>query len=378
MAFNPRNLLLFAGLVTAAILTGVFARFAEEPEIDSSENLPLTAGYYLKQATLHGTDDLGRRFYSIHADLIEQQVESSDFEFEEMSVEYTPETDVRWDIHATQGLTGADREYLELSDDVRLTYAPDSVREEFVFETKQLDLYANEFLAKSDETVEMYRGKTSLRSIGLEVNLKTDAWKLGATTLLAVASSSSSGQSREGTVESIQGACQTLSGNLRSDEEICVGFEFNDGVHRVSAGLATTTNYDFQSSLWTLSDGVRFAFDTAEISGEAAKIEFEEDEPILAEFVGNPVVMSDFIEERSIAVRGTAESISFDSRSGILRLLGRTTLVVGENEYSACNWTYNVNDKTYDAGADDGDCQIVFRLSAPEESNGPQAQPAAP
>ncbi len=123
---------------------------------------------------------------------------------------------------------------------------------------------------------------------------------------------------------------------------------------------------------------MRLAFDTTEILADEALFEFEANELVLGELSGNPVVMSDYIAERETEVSGTAESISFDSRNGTVRLLGQATLVLGANEYMGCDWIYDLNDKTFNAGTTEDCSGVLLRLAPPEESDDQEAEPVAP
>ncbi|MGD8339173.1 MAG: LptA/OstA family protein [Gammaproteobacteria bacterium] len=175
-----------------------------------------------------------------------------------------------------------------------------------------------------------------------------------------------------------EAVCESASGNARSDETICVGVRITDGTNVISAGLAATNKYDFDGSLWRLTDDVRLAFDTTEILADEALFEFEANELVLGELSGNPVVMSDYIAERATEVSGTAESISYDSRNGTVRLLGQATLVMGANEYMGCDWIYDLNEKTFNAGSTDGCSGVLLRLTPPEEPEEQEAESLTP
>jgi lipopolysaccharide transport protein LptA len=173
--------------------------------------------------------------------------------------------------------------------------------------------------------------------------------------------------------------CDSLSGNVRDEESVGVGCEFTNGEMLISAGLATTNKFDLDGSLWRLSDNVRLAFGTTEILAADALLRFEQNDLVLSELSGNPVVMTDYIEERDIAVRGSAQSISYDSRSGTVHLSGQATIKIGENEVIGCEWIYNFNDKSYRAGTtDECDEGIRLLLTPPEDSDDPDDQSGAP
>lgn len=173
--------------------------------------------------------------------------------------------------------------------------------------------------------------------------------------------------------------CASLSGNAREEQAELVSCEFTNGEKLISAGLATTNKLDLDGSLWRLTDNVRLAFGTTEILAAEALLRFERNDLVLSELTGNPVVMTDYIEEREIAVRGSARSISYDSRSGTVHLSGEATIKIGENEVIGCEWIYNFNDKSYRAGAtEECDEGIRLLLTPPENNASPDDQSGAP
>ena len=175
-----------------------------------------------------------------------------------------------------------------------------------------------------------------------------------------------------------EASCESASGNARSDETICVGVRISDGTNVISAGLAATNKYDFDGSLWRLTDNVRLAFETTEILADEALFEFEANELVLSELSGNPVKMSDYIAERDTEVSGTAQSISYDSRNGTVRLLGQATLVLGANEYMGCDWIYDLNDKSFSAGTTEDCSGVLLRLTPPAKSVDRETEPRTP
>jgi LPS export ABC transporter protein LptC len=179
MTGNTRNLLLFASLACAALATWILARVAEQPDEPGIDRGPSPQGYYLLGATLLGTNDEGRIYYRINAQRVEQQGDGEEFMLSGMRVEYTPDTDVRWDISANRGMAFENLEVLELQDQVRLVYMPDAGQNETVFEMNQLRLFADEFLATSDQPISMHKNGYELTAMGLNLNLKTNDWNIG-------------------------------------------------------------------------------------------------------------------------------------------------------------------------------------------------------
>ena len=373
MAGNARNLLLFIILAGGALVTWVLARVTQETAAPITDSGPAPQGYYLIDAVMNSTNEEGRLTYRILAQRVEQEGEGENFVLDRMSVEYTPDTDVQWDVSAERGLADADLDTLHLEKDVQLAYRPRGDQDETVFQMNGLELHADEFRATTNQQVTGRMGQNMLTASGLDLDLKSDLWKLFALTLLAVPAE---GQTlSNGGIELV---CLESSGNARSGERACVDVRISDGTSEISAGLATTSKFDFDDSIWSLSDEVRLAFDTTEILAGEAKFTFEANELVLAELSGNPVEMSDYIEERDTRVSGTATSISYDARTGAVRLIGQATLMIGDNEVTACDLTYNLREKTYEAGAV-GDCAgVTLRLPPPEENNDPQAPARSP
>lgn len=176
MAANPRNLLLALILAGGALATWVLTLVSTEQATPTGDQGPAPQGYYLLGAVMQRTDDQGRLAYRILADRVEQEAEGADLVLEKMRVEYTPDSNVRWNVSAARGFADADREALRLTDGVRLVYAPDADQEETVFETSELQL--DEYLASTNQPVTMRRGRLLVTASGLELNLNTDEWKL--------------------------------------------------------------------------------------------------------------------------------------------------------------------------------------------------------
>jgi LPS export ABC transporter protein LptC len=180
MAVNARNLLLFALLAGAALMTWVLAHVAQEPAAPAADTGAAPQGYYLTDAVLQGTDDEGRLYYRVFARRVEQEADGEDFVLDQMRVEYTPEIDVRWDFFAMRGLVDADRDHMQLLEGVRVTYLPDGDQDELTFETSELNLYTQDFFAATDQPVTLHKGSSEFKATGLKLDLETDDWELSS------------------------------------------------------------------------------------------------------------------------------------------------------------------------------------------------------
>lgn len=180
MAVYSRNVLLFLALAGAALATWILAR---EPIAGSASTVgrsPPSRSYYLTGAVVHGTDDEGRIYYRIFADRIEQQEKGDDLWLYDLSIRYSPEADVSWEISAARGRAPADRNFIELLDSVRVADAGAADGPETLLETSELQLYLDEFRATSSAQIHMRKGRSAVSARGLELDLETDDWRLVA------------------------------------------------------------------------------------------------------------------------------------------------------------------------------------------------------
>jgi LPS export ABC transporter protein LptC len=178
MAVNPRNLLLTIMLAGGALATWVLARVSGEPEAPIADPGPAPQGNYLLDAVMHRTDDNGRLSHRILADRVEQETEDAEFVLEGMRVEYSPDSNVHWNVSAARGFADADRDALRLTEGVRLVYTTDAGRDETIFETNELHLDAEGRYATTNQLVTMQRGSSVMTATGLELDLNIDEWKL--------------------------------------------------------------------------------------------------------------------------------------------------------------------------------------------------------
>ena len=178
MAVNPRNLLLFGALGVLALVTWVIARIAEEPAVQRVDSGPSSQGYYLTGAVMHVTDDEGKIYYRIVADRVTQESEEQEIVLDGMRLEYTPDTNVRWRVYAGTGRAHADRDFLNLAEDVRVVYVADDSAEEIVFETDEMSLDADKFLAYSERDVTLHKGNSEMTAAAFELNMQTDTYTL--------------------------------------------------------------------------------------------------------------------------------------------------------------------------------------------------------
>ena len=178
MAAYSRNVLIFVALAALALTTWIVARNPGAVPASDADADAGPGGYYLVNAVLEETDAGGDRLFSVAARRIEQPASDADLLFYDMSVEYSPDTDISWDISAARGRAPPDRAFLDLEGAVRFAQVPEADGEPIVFETSELRLHIDELRASSDRPISLRRGASEISATGLELDLETDEWKL--------------------------------------------------------------------------------------------------------------------------------------------------------------------------------------------------------
>jgi len=152
----------------------------------------------------------------------------------------------------------------------------------------------------------------------------------------------------------------SLSLDLRSNQSIYTNVRITDGIVTIRAGEGTTDETSFEDSRWQFAGGVGITLESAELNATTATFVFANGELQYGELLGNPVEITDYIDEQQTAVRGTAERIVFDNRDQTAALYGQATLALGANEYSGCDLVYHLAEKTFNSGS--SECGVLFRI----------------
>lgn len=172
-----RNLAVLAALSAAAALSWYFSRPpAQMPESAfTGEGAP--PGYYLRDATLLGTDEAGRLLLRIHAAEAVQERDREGLELTGVHVAYRDEEAVNWVIRAERAVTPDDQSYVDM-EGVRLENEPGDTGERMTIEAAHLRLDPEAYFVSTDGAVDIRIGSTTLGGVGLEARLREDVVEL--------------------------------------------------------------------------------------------------------------------------------------------------------------------------------------------------------
>ncbi len=174
---SAKNLLTFGVLGAIAMASWYLASF-DAPVDDSAPSLDgAQRGYYLKSARIFGTGADGRLLYEIRAEHAEQQGEDT-VSFTDVQLNYSPQSDVPWSVSADTATLHADRQRVLLEGHVTALSREGFSGNDTEIRTQVLEIDPENFVAETDERVQIRIGSRSLTATGMLASLKDNQVQL--------------------------------------------------------------------------------------------------------------------------------------------------------------------------------------------------------
>lgn len=173
---SPRTIILGTMLIAAAIGSWYLARSGTPAEVRSLPIDPAYHGYYLKQARILGTGDDGKLLYEIEALHAEQQ-EDLRIEFRDVRIRYSPESEVPWLVNADEATLREGNPQIELRGHVQVLGNTGEENETEV-RTEYLEFNPDQFVASTEDRVQIRFGSRSLTATGMLASLQDDKIEL--------------------------------------------------------------------------------------------------------------------------------------------------------------------------------------------------------
>jgi lipopolysaccharide export system protein LptC len=170
---GPRTITFVFLLSAGAIGSWYLARSNAPTDEDSSPYEPLHQGYYLKQARILGTGEDGSLLYEIEADHAEQQKDDS-IQFDEVRIRYSPESGVPWVVNADEATLQDGSPTIILRGHVQIVNDGGSAEHDTEIRTQYLELDVKEYIAETDERVQIRFGSRSVTATGMLASLNDD------------------------------------------------------------------------------------------------------------------------------------------------------------------------------------------------------------
>jgi len=174
---SPRTITLIVALSAAAFGSWYLARSNAHDDESALPSDPVNRGYYLKHARILGTGENGSLLYEIEAEHAEQQADDR-IEFTEVRIRYSPDSDVPWIVNADEATLRDDIPTITLRGHVRIVNHGDAKHNDAEIRTQYLELDLTEFIAETNERVQIRIGERSLTATGMLASLNDDRIKL--------------------------------------------------------------------------------------------------------------------------------------------------------------------------------------------------------
>lgn len=170
---TPRFIVTVTLLTAAALGSWYLARQDQQQATALGYNGMPHRGYYLEAARILGTGADGRLLYEIEANRAEQQADNR-IQFSDVRIEYSPQSDVPWTLNADTALLYPDQSRVLLRGHVRAVSDNGFGGDETEIRTSSLDLDPENYVAETDERVQIRIGARSLTGTGMLASLNED------------------------------------------------------------------------------------------------------------------------------------------------------------------------------------------------------------
>lgn len=174
---NPRFALTIVLLTAAALGSWYLAKGDRELESGNKFDGEEYRGYYLKSARILGTGTDGRLLYEIKAVRAEQRTENR-IEFTDVSIQYTPQSNVPWTLNADTAMLYPDQSRVLLRGHVSAVSTAGLNGDETEIRTPYLELDPNLFIAETEERVQIRVGSRSLTGTGMLASLNENRMEI--------------------------------------------------------------------------------------------------------------------------------------------------------------------------------------------------------
>jgi lipopolysaccharide export system protein LptC len=174
---NPRSMIILALLIVAAIGSWYLSRKNAPTTAEELNNNYEHHGYYLKSARILGTGAEGSLLYDINAVRAEQRSDDR-IEFTDVRIAYSPKSKVSWIVDADMATLYPNQQHILLEGHVRAVSERGFSGHDTEIRTKLLELDPENFIAETDERVQIRIGARSLTATGMLASLNDNQLEL--------------------------------------------------------------------------------------------------------------------------------------------------------------------------------------------------------
>ena len=173
-----RELFALGALTAIAMSTWLWSRQGMDGEDPVTVVGTAAPGYYLRGASILGTDEAGRALFRVQAASAEEVPAQRRLLLRGVAVRYQPESQVPWVLTATEGQAFLDQTHLDFTGEVELTRSGRTDSGPMAIHAGSLRLEPATFDVRADGPVSLYFGDRRLDAVGLSANLKAERMAL--------------------------------------------------------------------------------------------------------------------------------------------------------------------------------------------------------
>jgi len=174
---SPRTVSLLIVLTAAALASWYLAR---DKTTAISDDLPYDTahrGYYLKSARILGTGEDGSLLYEIEAAHAEQETRDR-IEFTDVRIRYSPDSDIPWVVNADEATLREGAPRISLRGFVKVLNSGETSDRDIEIRTQYLELDPDQFIAETEDRVQIRFGTRSVTATGMLASLNDDRIEL--------------------------------------------------------------------------------------------------------------------------------------------------------------------------------------------------------
>ncbi len=173
---SPRNIVTLAVLTAGAMASWYLARQDRSNDTNAPQFDATQRGYYLKSARILGTGSDGALLYEIQAESAEQQ--DGRVLFSDVRLNYSPQSEVPWTVIADSATIHENDQRVHLHGHVRAVSREGFSGNDTEIRTQYLEIDPENYVAETDERVQIRIGPRSLTATGMLASLKENQVEL--------------------------------------------------------------------------------------------------------------------------------------------------------------------------------------------------------
>ncbi len=174
---SPRNIIAVVILTAGALASWYLARQGNIEDATDTVTESIHRGFYLKSARILGTGADGQLLYEIQARHAEQQ-NNERISFIDVLINYTPASGVPWIINADSALIHEGERRIRLIGHVLAVSRVGFSGQDTEIRTQYLELDPENYIAETDQRVQIRIGTRSLTATGMLASLQENRLEL--------------------------------------------------------------------------------------------------------------------------------------------------------------------------------------------------------